>query len=124
METVVITVCGLTKSPTCALAIKDDCNPPTANPYHIRAQFVFKDGKIASVYGRWDANDENTFSEYNSARQEWARQNLSADAAAYDAYNSANSAESGLRGLAPGETASEYGQAVERICKGYTAAGH
>lgn len=108
---------------TCALAIKDDCNPPTATPYHIRAQFTLTDGKIASVYGRWDQSEDDAYAVYNSARQDWARQNLTADAAVYAAYNTPS--DSGIfPGLAPGETASEYGQAVERICKGYTAAGH
>jgi hypothetical protein len=109
---------------TCALVIKDDCNPPTANPYHIQTQFAFMDGKISSVYGRWDVDEENAFNTYNSARHDWARQNLPADEAAYSAYTGPNSTGEGLAGLAPGETASEYGQAVERICKGYTAAGH
>ena len=105
-------------------AQQPQANPPAANPYHIRAQFAFKDGKIASVYGRWDSNEENAFYVYNSVRLEWARQNLPADAAAYSAYNSPNSDGTAPLGLAQGETASEYGQAVERICKGYTAAGH
>jgi len=109
---------------TCDWAIKDDCNPPTASPYHIRAQFTFTDGKIATVYGRWDSGDENAFSAYDAARQEWARQNLPADSAVYTAYNTPDASGNAFVGLAPGETASQYGQAVDRICKGYTAAGH
>ena len=109
---------------TCTLVIKDDCNPPTANPYHIRTQFVFMDSKILSVYGRWDSDEEQAFQVYNAARQDWAKQNLPADAAVYDAYNSSDPTGVALVGLTPGETASDYGQAVDRICKGYTAAGH
>jgi hypothetical protein len=107
---------------TCNLAIKDDCNPPTANPYHIRAQFVFEAGKIASVYGRWDSSEETAFSVYNAARQDWARQNLPDEAARYAAYNAPSSGETGPAGLAPGESASEYGEAVGRICTGYADA--
>jgi len=106
------------------LVIKDDCNPPAANPYHIRTQFAFTDGTISSVYGRWDSGEDQAFQVYNSGRQQWATQNLPADAAVYNAYNSPNSDGTAFVGLAPGETASDYGQAVDRICKGYTAAGH
>jgi hypothetical protein len=109
---------------TCALVIKDDCNPPTAAAYHIRVQFAFQEGKIASVFGRWDVSDENAFAEYDSARQDWARVNLPVDSAAYNAYLRWDEANQRAVGLAPGETASQLGQAVERMCKGYTAAGH
>ena len=70
----------------CTLVIKDDCNPPTASAYHLRAQFVFQAGKIASVYGRWDSNEETAFAVYDAARQEWARENLPAETAAYNSY--------------------------------------
>jgi len=109
---------------TCALVIKDDCNPAATGAYHLRAQFTFQAGKIASVYGRWDASDENAFAEYDSARQEWARANLPGDSAAYNAYLTWDDANQRFAGLAPGETASQFGQSVERMCKGYTQAGH
>ena len=99
---------------TCAVMIKDDCKPPAVDAYHIRVQFAFKDGKSSSVFGRWDSTDESAFAAYDAARQEWARQNLPAEAAAYNAFI----------GWAGGETGRSFGKVVARICQGYTAAGH
>lgn len=108
---------------SCDLEIKDDCKPPAASAYHLRAQFAFQDGKIASVYGRWDSSDERAFAPYDAARQEWARQNLPADSAVYNAFfPDGTSAHPG--GLAPGETGRQFGQALERMCAGYAAAAH
>lgn len=106
---------------SCDLEIKDDCKPPAASAYQLRAQFAFQDGKIASVYGRWDSSDEKAFAPYDAARQEWARQNLPVESAAYNAFFPTDSSPAGL---APGETASQLGQAVERMCTGYAAAAH
>jgi len=105
---------------SCTLVIKDDCQPPTVDAYRVRAQVTFTDGKIASVYGRWESSDESIFTVYDAARLGWARLNLPADVDAYSVYFGYH----GTGGLPPGETASEFGQAVERMCKGYKAAGN
>jgi hypothetical protein len=111
--------CGMKNTTaTCDLVIKDDCNPPAASAYHIRTQFDFQDGKITSVHGGWDVSEQNVFVPYDGARQEWARQHLPAEAAQYNAF----SPDNGHPGLPPGETASQFGQAMERICTGYAAA--
>ncbi len=99
---------------TCAVVIKDDCQPPAIDAYHLRVQFAFQDGKLASVYGRWDSTDESAFAAYDAARLEWARQNFPAEAAAYNAFI----------GWAGSDTGRSFGKVVARICKGYTAAGH
>jgi hypothetical protein len=103
---------------TCDWEIQDDCNPPAASPYHVRAQIGFEAGQIASVYGRWAASDEGAFFPYEAARQEWARANLPDESATYYSYFPT---ETRGAGVPPGITVSEFGQAVGRICTGYAA---
>jgi len=107
---------------SCDLEIKDDCKPPAASAYHLRAQFAFQDGKITTVSGYLDASDASAFVPFDAARQEWATKNLPADSATYNAFY--NDASTHPEGLTPGETARQFGQAVERICTGYAAAAH
>jgi hypothetical protein len=115
---------------TCVVLIKDDCTPSTLDAYHFRTQFAFKDGKLASVYGRWDSADEQAFLALDSARLTWARENLPEEATAYSTMAleaGGNFGEwskfNGTGEQGPGKlTPTEFGQAVERICTGYAAA--
>ena len=114
----------------CVLLIKDDCTPPAVDAYHFHTQFTFEDGKLTTVYGRWDESDQQAFSAVDAARQEWARENSPEDAAAYSSASFEGSADFGEWGkfIGIGEmgtgtlSAAEFGQAVERICTGYAAA--
>jgi len=105
---------------TCDLVIKDNCNPPATSDYHLRAQFAFQDGKIHSVSGYWQDSEKTAFQTYDAPRQSWASQNLPVEEAAYHSF----SPDAGQPGLPLGETASQFGQAVERICTRYAAAAH
>jgi hypothetical protein len=76
------------------------------------------------VYGRWDSNDENVYKAYDSKRMEWARGNLPGDSAAYNDGNEYDKFRS-TGEMGEGKlSVIEFAQAIERICKGYTAAGY
>lgn len=118
----------------CVLLIKDDCTPPAVDRYHFHTQFTLTDGKIANVFGRWDSSDEQAFLAYDAARLAWARESLPEDAAVYSQFTDDLSADTNgkrnewIKFMGPGEqgsgtlTAAEFGQLVEGICTGYTAA--
>lgn len=114
----------------CVLVIKDDCTPPTIDAYHFHTQFSFVDGKLSAIFGRWDSSDEQAFNAFDASRLAWARDHLPEEAAIYSKAPTEGEQESGEWGklIGTGEqgtgtlTAAEFGQVVERMCAGYTAA--
>ncbi len=113
---------------TCVLLIKDDCTPPVVEAYHFHTQFTMVEGKIGVVFGRWDSSDEQAFLAYDATRLAWARENLPDDALAYSSFVEGVDFGEWSKFMGPGDqvtgklTAAEFGQAIERICTGYTAA--
>jgi hypothetical protein len=109
---------------TCLLVVTDDCQPSTLDAYRVTTHFGFEAGKIALAFARAEQAEQNAFDAYDSERAAWARDNLPDESAALNNpdewFKFGGTGDLGLGKL----SASAFGQAADRICKGYTAAGH
>jgi hypothetical protein len=106
-------------SVSCKMTMKDDCMPPGVDVIPVDIRFELKNDKVSSVVGKSGSPEQGAYDYYSSQIYTWAKQNLPGD---YANYNSdAEWAKFEGTGDQGGGrlTATELGQARDRMCTGY-----
>lgn len=107
---------------TCQALWTDDCVPPELTGYHSEVTLEITGGKITRFAGPGTPAESQAYDQYNAQRLKWAATNLPEDHARY--VDAAEWLKFNGAGDQPADksTAVDFGQAVDRICKGYAAA--